>query len=55
MDDLVMVPEGKICSTILSLYNEEAIVVEPAGAISISALDDYNSKLKGRHGLCISP
>ena len=40
--------EGKICSTILELYNEEAIVVEPAGAISISSLDFYKDKIKGK-------
>jgi threonine dehydratase len=39
VDDIILVPEGKICSTLLSLYNDEAIVVEPAGAISIGALD----------------
>jgi threonine dehydratase len=39
VDDILLIPEGKICSTMLSLYNDEAIVVEPAGAIGISALD----------------
>ncbi len=39
VDEMVLVPEGKICSTMLSLYNDEAIVVEPAGAIGIGALD----------------
>ncbi|MGH8500520.1 MAG: threonine ammonia-lyase IlvA, partial [Methylococcales bacterium] len=32
LDDVVLVPEGKVCTTILRLYNEEAMVVEPAGA-----------------------
>ena len=41
LDDIVVVPEGKVCSTILNLYNFDAIVVEPAGALSISALDYY--------------
>jgi threonine dehydratase len=47
------VPEGKICSTILKLYNEEAIVVEPAGAISVAALDDYADQIKGKKIVCI--
>ena len=34
LDDMHLVPEGKVCSTILKLYNEDAIVVEPAGALS---------------------
>jgi threonine dehydratase len=47
------VPEGKVCTTILKLYNEEAIVVEPAGALSISALDFYQDKIKGKNVVCI--
>jgi threonine dehydratase len=47
------VPEGKICTTILKLYNEEAIVVEPAGALSIAALDDYADQIKGKKIVCI--
>ena len=38
LDDLDLVPEGRVCSTILKLYNEDAIVVEPAGALSIAGL-----------------
>jgi len=48
IDDIILVPEGKVCSTILQLYNEEAIVVEPAGALSISALDFYKEKIKNK-------
>lgn len=53
LDDIISVPEGKICSTILQLYNEEAIVVEPAGALSISALDLYAQKIKGKNVVSI--
>ncbi len=53
LDDMHLVPEGKICSTILQLYNEDAIVVEPAGAMSISALDDYADVIKGKNIVCI--
>ena len=53
IDDMHLVPEGKICSTILKLYNEEAIVVEPAGAISVAALDDYANQIKGKKIVCI--
>ena len=48
IDDNVTVPEGAICSSILKLYNEEAIVVEPAGAVSIAALDQYKEEIKGK-------
>ncbi len=53
LDDLHLVPEGKICSTILKLYNEDAIVVEPAGAMSIACLDDYANEIKGKNIVCI--
>jgi threonine dehydratase len=53
LDDMHLVPEGKICSTILKLYNEDAIVVEPAGALSIAALDDYADVIKGKNIVCI--
>lgn len=53
LDDIITVPEGKICTTILRLYNEDAIVVEPAGALSITALDFYRKEIKGKHVVCI--
>jgi threonine dehydratase len=53
LDDMHLVPEGKICTTILRLYNEEAIVAEPAGAMSIAALDDYAEQIKGKNIVCI--
>lgn len=53
IDDIILIPEGKVCTTILQLYNEEGIVVEPAGALSISALDFYADKIKGKNVVCI--
>ena len=53
IDDMHLVAEGKVCSTILKLYNEDAIVVEPAGALSIAALDDYAAEIKGKNVVCI--
>lgn len=53
IDDIVVVPEGKVCSTILRLYNFDAIVVEPAGALSISALDYYREQIKGKNVVCV--
>ncbi|MDQ0257898.1 threonine dehydratase [Evansella vedderi] len=53
IDDIVIVPEGKVCTTILELYNENAIVAEPAGALSIAALDFYRDQIKGKNVVCI--
>lgn len=53
IDDIVLVPEGKVSSTIVDLYNENAIVAEPAGALSISALDFYQEQIKGKTIVCV--
>jgi threonine dehydratase len=53
LEDIVLVPEGKVCSMIIKLYNEEAIVAEPAGALSISALDFYKEQIKGKTVVCV--
>ncbi|QKS71271.1 threonine ammonia-lyase IlvA [Paenalkalicoccus suaedae] len=52
-DDIVVIPEGEVCTTMLSLYNENAIVAEPAGALSISALDHYKDEIKGKNIVCV--
>jgi threonine dehydratase len=48
-----LVSEGKICSTILQLYNEDAIVVEPAGALAIAALDDFKDEIENKTVVCL--
>ncbi|WP_281889247.1 threonine ammonia-lyase IlvA [Paenibacillus sp. YYML68] len=53
VDDIVVVPEGKVCTTILELYNENAIVAEPAGALSVAALDLYREHIAGKNVVCI--
>lgn len=53
VDDIVVVPEGKVCTTILQLYNENAIVVEPAGALPVAALDLYKEQIRGKTVVCI--
>jgi threonine dehydratase len=53
LDALDLVPEGRICSTILRLYNEDAIVVEPAGALSIAGLENHKETIRGKNVVCI--
>ena len=53
LDDMLLVPEGKVCTTILKLYNEDAIVVEPAGALSVAVLDLYREQIKGKKVVCV--
>ena len=53
LDDIVAVPEGKVCTTLLELYNKNAIVAEPSGALPIAALDLYKDEIRGKTVVCI--
>lgn len=53
LTDVFTVPEGLVCQTILDLYNRDAIVVEPAGALTLAALKFYKDKIKGKNVVCI--
>ncbi|MCS3529160.1 threonine ammonia-lyase IlvA [Chryseobacterium sp. JUb7] len=47
------VHEGKVCETLLEMYNKDAMVLEPAGALTIAALDQYAEEIKGKNVVCI--
>lgn len=53
LDSVKSIPEGKICTTILELYNKDAIVAEPAGALSIAALEFHKEEIKGKKVVCV--
>jgi len=53
LDKMITVEEGKVCQTILDLYNRDAIVVEPAGALTIAVLDDFKEEIVGKNVVCI--
>ena len=53
LNNFITVPEGKICTTILKMYNEEAIIAEPAGVLSISALDFLQDEIQGKNVVCV--
>ncbi|WP_276875430.1 threonine ammonia-lyase IlvA [Chryseobacterium joostei] len=53
LHDMATVEEGLVCETILSLYNKDAIVVEPAGALSVAALEKYKDQIEGKNVVCI--
>lgn len=53
LNEVVSVPEGKVCSSILELYNNDAMVVEPAGALTIAALDQLAEQLQGKTVVCV--
>jgi threonine dehydratase len=48
LDQILVIPEGKICQTILEVYNKDGIVAEPAGALAIAALNLMSDKIKNK-------
>ncbi len=53
LDDIIAIPEGAICSSILNLYNKDAIVAEPAGALAVTALKFFREEIKNKNIVCI--
>ena len=53
LHDMITVAEGSACQAILDLYNRDAIIAEPAGALSVAALEDFKDVIKGKNVICI--
>lgn len=53
VDRLIPIDEGQVCVTILELYSKQAIVAEPAGALSVAALEAMQEEIKGKTVVCI--
>lgn len=53
VDEVTTISEGAVCSTILDMYTKQAIVAEPAGALSVAALEDYREEIKDKTVVCI--
>ncbi|GAC1376587.1 MAG: hypothetical protein NVSMB30_22140 [Hymenobacter sp.] len=53
LDEVVLVPEGQVCQDLLRMYNEEGIVLEPAGTLTISALHQFQEQIQGKTVVCV--
>ena len=53
LSSTVLIPEGKVCTTMIELYQNDGIIAEPAGALPISALDAVSDQIKGKTVVCI--
>jgi len=53
LSSMALVKEGEVCQTILDLYNKDAIVVEPAGALTIAALNQFKDEIQGKNVVCL--
>ncbi|KQZ99753.1 threonine dehydratase [Mesorhizobium sp. Root157] len=48
-DAIRLVPENRLCATMIEMLNVEGVVLEPAGALAIDALKDFPKKeIKGK-------
>jgi threonine dehydratase len=49
-----LVPENRLCETMLEMLNIEGVVLEPAGALALDALKDFSRKeLRGKMIVCV--
>lgn len=53
VDKVLIVPDGKTCQEMISLYQNNGIVTEPAGALALSSLEQMKDKIKGKTVVCI--
>jgi threonine dehydratase len=53
VDDVMTVPEGGVCTTMLQLYQRDGIITEPAGALAVAALAEGLDVPKGSTVVCI--
>lgn len=47
-------PEDRICATMIEMLNIEGIVLEPAGALSVDALESIRDQIKGKTVVCVT-
>ena len=51
--DVLMLPEDRVCTTLIEMLNVEGIVLEPAGALAVEALADVADAIRGREVVCV--
>ena len=53
IDEVLRVDEGHTCSKILQMYNESGYIIEPAGVLSLCALDQMKPFLHNKTVVCV--
>ncbi|MFM2414669.1 MAG: threonine dehydratase [Candidatus Parcubacteria bacterium] len=53
MKEVVKTPEGAVCEAMIGLYQSDGIITEPAGALSVAALEQIQDKIKGKTVVCV--
>jgi len=53
LDKIILIDEGHVCSKILEVYNEHSYIIEPAGVLSLCALDKLGDEIKNKNVVCV--
>ncbi|MFA3920044.1 threonine ammonia-lyase IlvA [Ruegeria hyattellae] len=54
LSDVLVLSEDRICVTMIDMLNVEGIVLEPAGALAIDAVEEVQSFVRGRSVVCVT-
>jgi threonine dehydratase len=53
MQEILRMEKKELCQTMLDLYASESILAEPAGALSVSGLNQFSQEIKGKTIVCV--
>jgi len=53
VDSMIVISEGQVAKTVIDLYQNEGIVSETSGALSVSALENIKDKIKNHTVVCV--
>ena len=53
VDDIVVVPEGAVCTEMLDLYHSEGVIAEPAGALASAAARNFLPQIPNGSVICL--
>ncbi|MEK7575121.1 MAG: threonine ammonia-lyase IlvA [Patescibacteria group bacterium] len=53
ISQVVLVDEGRVCQEMVRLHQQEGIVTEPAGALTVAALEQIKSRIRGKTVVCV--
>ncbi len=53
VDQVDMVDEGQVATTMIDLFQNEGIITEPAGALPVAGLEKLKNQIKGKTVVCV--
>ncbi len=54
LEHVILSKEDSLCATMIDMLNVEGIVLEPAGALAINALEQIKDQVKGKTVICVT-